>query len=336
MESDDIEMEDATQEQEIPRREGDEAPPRDFDHIQEATTESQKQREEISNKPDHLTESHGTPHLTKIPGFEVSSIDHTDADERGTNHPDSGEHERPGLGEHSHVPERGETCKPATNSPESLSAFTTKLRDSAIKCKCPLGTLRRRKEMVFTGVRDGILTWMHLPCKPYLAEVSEELVARIRERIELVTANSDGLSTSIQMQNILLRILGSNATNEQKRKVANIVSTYRCDPPCKGSKDKKDYFCCKKCWAWQHKKCMLYGDHGDHGGPVCNHCYLQFISIQKELKAWQQMRLCSAAKSAFKFIRNPANLQDEGRFTVAENFLKRLLTKVSFARNGLP
>ncbi|KAF7185923.1 hypothetical protein HII31_12796 [Pseudocercospora fuligena] len=327
MESDDIEMEDAMQEQETPRLEANELPPRDFDHVQEATTEPQKQREEISNEPDHLVESHGTPHLTKNPGFEVGSVDHTDVDERGTNDLHSGEHEHPGLGEHSHVPEGGETCKPAKNSPESLSAFSTKLRDSAIKCKCPLGTLRRRKEMVFTGVRDGMLTWMHLPCKPYLAEVSEDLVARIRERIKLVTANPDGLSTSIQMKNTLLRILGPNATDEQKRKVANIVSTYRCDPPCRGSKDKKDYFCCKKCWAWQHKKCMLYGDNGDHGGPVCNHCYLHFISIQKELKAWQQMRLCSAAKSAFKFIRNPANLQDEARFTVAENFLKRLLTK---------
>ncbi|KXT05036.1 hypothetical protein AC578_10308 [Pseudocercospora eumusae] len=327
MESDDIEMEDANQEQEISRPEGNALAPRDFDHVQEAAMESQKQREETSNEPDHLVESHDPPHLTKNLGFEVGSVDHTNADQRGTNHLDPCEHEDSGLGEHSHIPEGGETCKPATISHKRLSAFTTKLRDSAIKCKCALGTLRRRKEMVFTGVRDGMLTWMHLPCKPYLAEVPEEMVARIRERIKLVTANPDGLRTSVQMQNILLRILGSNATDEQKRKVANIVATYRCDPPCKGSKDKKDYFCCKKCWAWQHKNCMLYGDIGDHGGPVCNHCYLYFISIQKELKAWQQMRLCSAAKSAFKFIRNPANLQDEGRFTVAEKFLKRLLTK---------
>ncbi|KXT14056.1 hypothetical protein AC579_10530 [Pseudocercospora musae] len=332
MESDDIEMEDANQEQEISGPEANEIPPRDFKHVQEATMESQKQREKISNEPDHLVESHGPSHLTKTLGFKVGSVSRTNAVECGTSHLDPCEHEHSGLAEHSHIPEGGETRKPAVTLPESLSAFNAKLRDSAIKCKCPLGTLRRRKEMVFTGVRDGMLTWMHLPCKPYLAELPEDLMARIRERIKLVTSNSDGLSINVQMQNILLRVLGSNATDGQKRKVANIVSAYRCDPPCKGSKDKKDYFCCKKCWAWQHKNCMLYGDNGDHGGPVCNHCYIHFISIQKELKAWQQVRLCSAAKSAFKFIRNPANLEDEGRFTVAEKFLKRLLTKASFTR----
>lgn len=216
----------------------------------------------------------------------------------------------------------------ATTTP---SRFTATLRDPAIKCRCPAGTIRNRNEMVLVGTA-GNITWMHLPCKPYLAEMSDERVTKIREKIQSVIPLSTGLSTRIQMQKILFTVLGPNATDAQREKAKNFISKYLCDGPCRGSRDRKDYFSCKQCWIWQHKTCMLYGDDGDHGGPVCNHCYVNFIRVQKEMVAWQKLRLVQAAKAAFEFIQKPGNARDKWRFAWCKNFLGRLLYHVSGRR----
>jgi hypothetical protein len=207
--------------------------------------------------------------------------------------------------------------------------FSLAMRDPAIQCACLDGTSRPTKEMVLASASGG-LTWMHI-CKAPARKFSVAAEAKVQEMVQFASKNV-GISAEsdrAQLRKLLEEVIGPNRTDEERRKIEHYISKYRCDGPCTGSKNLKDWINCKECWSWQHVECMLYGEKGDRGGPVCNHCYMNFLLHQDECIAWQKKRLAQAALEAWGFIRNPANRGREWQLEYARKFLGRVMMGVS-------
>ncbi|CAK1364031.1 hypothetical protein CB0940_04003 [Cercospora beticola] len=207
-----------------------------------------------------------------------------------------------------------------------LPATSLTLRDDAIMCACPSEVRRDTKDIakIQTG---STFTWIHVPCKPLLAQVSEASTAManmILDRAAQSTGDTDDMQTL--PEKLLATTLGPNKTQQQLQKVRNLTSTFRCDGPCRGSTDYNDYYWCQECYGWQHKPCMLFGD-GDVGRPVCNVCYNNAMAHKEEIERWQKKRLAQAGLEALRFIRDPENADNEAGLAFARNFLGSLVSK---------
>ncbi|GIZ43232.1 hypothetical protein CKM354_000646400 [Cercospora kikuchii] len=207
-----------------------------------------------------------------------------------------------------------------------LSGTDLTLRDDAIMCACPPGVPRNTADIakIQTG---NTFTWIHVPCKPLLAQVSEASTAManmILDRAAQSTGDTDDMQTL--PEKLSATTLGPNTTQQQLQKVRNLTSTFRCDGPCRGSTDYGDYYWCQECYAWQHKPCMLFGN-GDVGRPVCNVCYVNVMTHKEEIERWQKKRLAQAGLEALRFIRDPENADNEAGLAFARNFLGSLVSK---------
>ena len=99
---------------------------------------------------------------------------------------------------------------------------------------------------------------------------------------------------------------------------------FHCDGPCQGSEDLKDYLLCNQCYHFQHMECMLYGEEGDNGGPVCNVCYMEFMHRHSEIVKWQKQRLETVVKEATKYLCDP-HLADQ---KTLRGWMVKMLTSI--------
>ncbi|KJY00218.1 hypothetical protein TI39_contig339g00025 [Zymoseptoria brevis] len=189
---------------------------------------------------------------------------------------------------------------PITPAPVSLH-----LHDDSITCVCPPGTSRLPKDMVMTINSGKDITWTHL------SSGESSLVVDVKRG----THGGDGSSSA--GRNPMERfatLLGPNPSPEQCEKVKNLTSTFRCDGPCPGKeRTLLDFFLCKKCMAWQHKECQLFGDARDRGGPVCNQCYVDFVVHHDEIDQWQRRQMLRAVHEAVKYLRDPDTMHQTWR-----------------------
>lgn len=190
------------------------------------------------------------------------------------------------------------------------------LRDAGITCVCPPnGPPRLAEDLIMTVTKSGI-TWMHRPCKPWAA-------AGENQTINVTSSLKDPVSA-------LRGLLGPNPTAEQLTKAKNFATKFICDG-CDEHAPRtllKDHFMCKKCCAWQHKECMLYGEEGDVGGPVCNHCYMTFLLNYDAIRKWQRQRLMEAVQEAFMFLTDPETSHEVWRRAWLQKFFARFFAKV--------
>lgn len=213
-------------------------------------------------------------------------------------------------------------------------AFRVKKHDDDIMCVCASGTERHPKDML--KIRQGNhFIWVHMPCQPFLAEISEATASTLKValyRTQQTTRNEHDVKALTEQ--MLATSLNPNPTERQLKQVRNLTSTFHCDGACRGSTDHAAFFWCHLCCAWQHRECMLFGDEGDKGRPICNPCYIDHMIHEKEYEAWQKKRLVQAALDALDFIRN---FKDHHLLTwhphqqakFARKFLAKMLFKVS-------
>lgn len=213
----------------------------------------------------------------------------------------------------------GEEAPRPMDSPseDDMPRFHITSRDSTIKCTCPAGTKRNSKDLEYGGITQQGPFWIHKTCKqPYTA--SEDF-ARM---LEYVKAKADGKKP---------KFTSSEDPAIARLQLKNYSSVFHCDGPCKGSPKWSEYFNCKKCCAWQHKPCMLYGEEGDVNGPVCNRCYMSFLLHRDEIVEWQRKRLLEAVNDAWQYLKKAKedNTGLHWRKDVARKFLTRFFYHVS-------
>ncbi|KAK4498708.1 hypothetical protein PRZ48_009218 [Zasmidium cellare] len=201
------------------------------------------------------------------------------------------------------------------SSPTSHTAFPLSLHDATIKCVCPPGTTRLAKDIVFLGANKGGPVWAHLPCKPFTTNMPAEKAEQIKALIN--AAGTPDISEHVT------KMLGHAPNEQQQLFIKHFTSTFHCDGPCENPKPRSEFFLCKKCCAWQHKPCMLYGDRQDRGGPVCNRCYMSFLLHRDEIVDWQRQRLLLAVKEGYIYLNNPENRHQEWRRAWIRRWLAR-------------
>ncbi|CZT19616.1 uncharacterized protein RCC_05467 [Ramularia collo-cygni] len=207
----------------------------------------------------------------------------------------------------------------------SPAATLLHLPDTTITCVCPPGTQRLVKDLIMIVTKEKGITWLHRPCKQLPAG----------NDLDVATAQTDGdisMTDAAEERSMaggpLAAFLGPNPSQAMLTKAENFTSTFICDGPCDNSdKNFKDHFMCKKCLSWQHKKCMLYGEAGDRGGPVCNHCYMDFVVHHEEIKKWQRRRLMEAVQEATMFLTDPENQHEKWRRAWCTKFIGRFFAK---------
>lgn len=200
--------------------------------------------------------------------------------------------------------------------------------DSNIKCACPPGTKRVAKDLIKIRA-DNTVTWYHMPCRPFLFATSETAITSSETLLRYSTSAAETPGDiHVLAERMLGNALGPNASEKQLQKIRNITSEFRCDGPCRGSTSRKDYFWCYLCYAWQHRPCMLFGDEGDCGRPVCNPCYIHAMMHEDDRNLWQSKRLAQAAAEALRFIRDSENKGKVDQFVFANKFLAAFLSKV--------
>lgn len=126
-----------------------------------------------------------------------------------------------------------------------------------------------------------------------------------------------------------MALLGENPTAQMIEKLENFTTQFICDGPCEETDKKlKDFFTCKRCLTWQHRKCMLYGEKGDSGGPVCNHCYVEFVAHHKEVQLWQRRRLQEAVQEGYMIMFDRKLDQQVWRRAWLQRFIHRFFAGV--------
>lgn len=209
--------------------------------------------------------------------------------------------------------------------------MTLSLRDPLIDCSCPTGTLRLSNDLLLCLDKTKGPTWSHLPCKSLLPELSVKEVWSEHQDLWLATQTATRLVFNEQTLPIprlqRLQMLG-RLSDEDRARLNRIASTFRCDGPCKGSEQIADYFWCKKCFGWQHKDCMLYGETGDKGGPVCNHCFMNFLLHFDEIKRWQRLRQLEVIHEAWNYLHDPYNQNQPWRLNIVKGILWGFMVEV--------
>lgn len=240
-----------------------------------------------------------------------------------------------GENEHQHVTlEREGTTHPTElrvdepagpdPSPRTPAGFALSLHDSKIKCVCPPGAIRLAKDIVFMGATKDGPRWTHLPCKPYAAAMAAETAEKVKNLIK----RAPPAGTAFDPEAAITKLLGHAPNEKQRLFLKHFTSTFHCDGPCEGLKAHADFFLCKKCCAWQHKPCKLYGDPQDRGGPVCNRCYMSFMLHREEIVEWQRKRLLLAVKEGWDYLKNPENRHQEWRRAWIRRWLARFFHHV--------
>lgn len=209
----------------------------------------------------------------------------------------------------------------ASSTPPSLSPraplpslLSLHIADPAIICVCLPGTPRLAKDLAFLGdTQEHGVSWAHLPCTPDHAPGS----------VALVTQPSAAALTGF---------LGPNPPLKMLVKLKNFTTKFVCDGGCEHSERKlENYFTCKRCLAWQHEGCMLYGEKGDCGGPVCNHCYMDFLIHYDEVRKWQRRRLLEAIQEASMFLTDATTSHEVWRRAWLQRFIRRFISTVRSA-----
>jgi hypothetical protein len=211
-------------------------------------------------------------------------------------------------------------------------AFTYRARDNEIQCTCLPGSARHAKDMILCIKESNILVWSHQPCQvqeltpdPHniSREPSEVWQKTLSELNEISVASKAIVSTDFgdpispgagyqqeAANRTALTIFNpADAQENLLHRLKHVSTTFRCDAPCRGSNRLIDWFWCKKCCSWQHRACMLYGEPGDRGGPVCNVCYKHFFDHIHEFRAWQKQRQLEVVRHAWAFL-NEADCRD--------------------------
>ncbi|USW54510.1 hypothetical protein Slin15195_G078290 [Septoria linicola] len=225
-------------------------------------------------------------------------------------------------------PEEGATRSPGVNDDSQIHrSLQISQHDSNIKCVCPPGMKRNAKDLIKIQT-DNAITWYHAPCRPFLSAISEAAIAASETLLrDSSSANEASGDMHVLTERMLTTALGPNVSEKQLQKIRNITSKFRCDGPCRGSTNRRDYFWCHLCYAWQHKPCMLFGDEGDRGRPVCNLCYVHAMMHQDDRDLWQSKRLAQAAAEALQFIRDSESKGKIDQLAFAAKFLAAFLSK---------
>lgn len=218
-------------------------------------------------------------------------------------------------------------------------------RDPSIQCTCSILVQRLAKDLDMVVTKDKGITWLHRPCQPHSAKakvMSENegtAPAPVDDDVNMEDAPQEGAATSNSDNRpapALSSFLGANPSPDMRTKVKNFTGKFICDGPCEHvSKTLQDYSMCKKCLAWQHNECMLYGEEGDHGGPVCNHCYMNFLAHHEEIDRWQRRRLMEAVQETFMFLVDPETEHEVWRREWCKKFMQRFFHTVSESHNPL-
>lgn len=225
------------------------------------------------------------------------------------------------------VTQHADAAETTTPSPQAPAPFPLSLHDATIKCVCPPGTTRLAKDIVFVGTSKEDPHWVHLPCKPYTVNVSAETTDQVKA---IVNAAAGTLDISAHVT----QVLGHPPNEKQRLFWKHFTSRFHCDGPCEDPKPRSEFLLCKKCCAWQHKPCMLYGDPQDRGGPVCNRCYMSFLLHRDEIIEWQRKRLLLAVKEGWIYLSNPENYHQEWRRAWIRRWLARFFEHVRRASNS--
>lgn len=174
------------------------------------------------------------------------------------------------------------------------------LRDGAIVCVCPPGVKRLTRDLVKI-VKDNQVSWFHLPC------VGNAPIKR-----------SDALT-----------FLGPSPSASMLQRAQNFAQKFICDGCSCEQKSLADFFMCRKCCSWQHGECMIFGEKGDKGGPVCNLCYINFLLNQEEIVKWQRRRLLLVAQEALEFLLDDDTLHDLESREFCMRFFRGFMRQVS-------
>jgi hypothetical protein len=212
------------------------------------------------------------------------------------------------------------------------------LHDDSVNCPCPSDAPRLAKDMVMTINGDSTFSWTHLPCKPLAAEktggqgINLSQAGAIRLNVEPKVDGDDvgdGGSVGKDPTEMFAGFIGPVASPEQRQKVKNFTSTFRCDGPCPGdSRTLSDFSLCKKCMSWQHKGCQLYGDPRDRGGPVCNQCYIDYVVHHDQIEKWQRRQLLRAVQAAVKYLKDPDTMHQTWRRKWCRDLVQGFFAKV--------
>lgn len=215
--------------------------------------------------------------------------------------------------------------------------MTLQVGDLTINCVCPPGTRRLAKDLTMVASKEKGVTWLHRPCKPFSAKANllqptEDAAAfplpggsdqdNIGEGAVVKHGGNDPAAS-------LAALLGPAPTAGQLTKVKNFTEKFICDGCEAAPKGLKDYFTCKNCLSWQHVKCMIFGEKGDLGRPVCNHCYMDFLAHHEEIDRWQRRRLMEAVQEGIMFLIDPETSHEVWRREWCKKFLRRFFAAVS-------
>ncbi|EME38229.1 hypothetical protein DOTSEDRAFT_57378 [Dothistroma septosporum NZE10] len=204
--------------------------------------------------------------------------------------------------------------------PSPTPSIAVSLQDGTIKCSCPPGTVRFGIDFEVTTV-NGVPVNLHKPCMR-----SNSLnPAHVLPKTGKSTAAAAASRTNAER--LAAKLLGRDASAEQRLKLQHFTSTFRCDGPCSGSTKIDDYLVCKKCYAWQHKPCMLYGEDGDAGGPTCNCCFMTYLAQSESTVKWPRERRVQAVREAWKLFMDPANQHQVSHRAHARRFLAAFFVK---------
>lgn len=200
-------------------------------------------------------------------------------------------------------------------APLSPPGTSLHLRDSTISCVCPPGKHRLAKDLAMVVTKKKGVQWVHRTCKPWSAK---EKVAS--PAVEIPPDHPFPAFAGL---------IGPYPTARQVELTKNFTSKFVCDGCVSdGTLSLKDYEQCKKCCGWQHKFCILYGEKGDCGGPVCNLCYMDFLVNHDEIRQWQRRRLMEAVQEAFMFLTDVETNHEVWRREWCQKFLTRFYRQV--------
>ncbi|KAK4630254.1 uncharacterized protein CLAFUR5_07848 [Fulvia fulva] len=212
--------------------------------------------------------------------------------------------------------------------PRSTPSIVISPRDPNIKCACPAGTVRFQVDLELSDI-DGVPTWLHKPCMSTNPLNQANISGSTGESSANASLTSDTATATkrVDPEQLAAKLFGPEATAEQRVRLKHFTSEFRCDGPCTGSTKIDDYSLCNKCSAWQHKECMLYGEEGDVGGPICNRCFMIFLARRETTIRWQRKQMLHAVQEAWKFFRDPANRHQVERRAHARKFLAAFFLK---------
>jgi hypothetical protein len=226
------------------------------------------------------------------------------------------------------------------NTPESHKvlpqAFTYRARDNDVQCTCLPGSVRHANDMILCITDSNNLVWSHQPCQMQeltsnsrnttaaptdvwqktLSELNEVYLA---SKAIVSTKPSEVIPTGAEQHQKAANHTApaSDAHHKILDRLKHASTTFYCNAPCPGSDRLVDWFWCKKCCGWQHRACMLYGEPGDRGGPVCNVCYKQFFEHIHEYRAWQKQRQLEVVRHAWVFLSEADNQDEKWRLAQA-------------------